>query len=75
MINGFNTAAALKVAINGMLEAGEGGATGIPMVIYTNSGSLYNALVFLNTITEKRLFIDLHLLRQAYEKREVAEVL
>ena len=75
MMNGFDTAAALKVAIDGMLGTGEKDGAGVPMVIYTDSRSLYDALVSLNTTTEKRLLIDLHLLRQAYERREVAEVL
>ena len=44
-----------------------------PMVIYTDSRSLYDSLVSLNSTTEKRLLIDLHL-RQAYERREIAEV-
>ena len=46
----------------------------VPMVIYTDSRSLYDSLVSLNSTTEKRLLIDLHLLRQAYERREIAEV-
>ena len=44
------------------------------MVIYTDSRSLYNSLVSLNTTTEKRLLIDLYLLRQVYERWEIAEV-
>ena len=44
------------------------------MFIYTDSRSFYNNLVLFNTITEKRLLIDLYLLYQAYEKREIAEV-
>ena len=72
MVNGFDSAAALKAALNGMGIIN--GAAGIPMVIYTDSRNLYNSLVLLNTITEKRLFIDLHLLRQSYKKKKIAKI-
>ena len=89
MMNGFDTAAALKVSLD-QLDLNEDAAAkrygtavagsddlpraAVPMVIYTDSRSLYDGLVSLNTTTEKRLLIDLHLLRQAYERREIAEV-
>ena len=77
MMNGFDTAAALKVLLD-QLEPNAGAdnslKSAVPMVIYTDSRSLYNSLVSLNTTTEKRLLIDLHLLRQVYERREIAEV-
>ena len=77
MMNGFDTAAALKVLLD-QLEPNAGAdnslKSAVPMVIYTDSRSLYDSLVSLNTTTEKRLLIDLHLLRQAYERREIAEV-
>ena len=77
MMNGFDTAAALKVLLD-QLEPNAGVnnslKSAVPMVIYTDSQSLYDSLVSLNTTTEKRLLIDLHLLRQAYERREIAEV-
>ena len=85
MMNGFDASAVLKVSLdqmglnksatnthdNDLLKAGRGT---MPMIIYTDSRSLYDGLVSLNTTTEKRLLIDLHLLRQAYERREIAEV-
>lgn len=88
MMTGFDTTAALKVLLD-QLEVNGGAAakrypvaanpndppnSAVPMVIYTDSRSLYDGLVSLNTTTEKRLLIDLHLLRQAYERREIAEV-
>ena len=77
MMNGFDTAAALKVLLD-QLEPNAGAnnslKSAVPMVIYTDSRSLYDNLVSLNTTTEKRLLIDLYLLRQAYERREIAEV-
>ena len=72
MVHGFDNAAALKAALDGM-EVSNCEA-GIPMVVYTDSRSLYDSLVSLNTTTEKRLLIDLHLLRQSYERREIAEI-
>ena len=70
MMSGFDTAGALKHALDQMELSGRT----ISMVIYTDSRSLYDCLVSLNTITEKRLLIDLAILRQAYERREIAEV-
>jgi len=46
----------------------------LPLVLCTNSKSLYECLVKLGTMQEKRLIIDIICLRQAYERREVAEV-
>ena len=43
-------------------------------MIYTDSKSLYDALVTINTTTEKRLLIDLKVIREAYELKEVAEI-
>ena len=45
-----------------------------PIIIYTDSYSLYECLVKLRTIKEKRLIIDIIALRQSYEKRELTEV-
>lgn len=47
----------------------------IDFKMYTDSKSLFDSLVSLNPTTEKRLLIDLTLLRQCYEKREITEVL
>ena len=46
----------------------------IPLVIYTNSYSLYECLVKLRTTKEKRLMIDIMALRQLYERREIIEI-
>jgi len=45
-----------------------------PTIIYTDSYSLYECLVKLRTIKEKRLIIDIIALRQSYERRELTEV-
>ena len=44
------------------------------IIIYTDSYSLYECLVKLRTIKEKRLMIDIMALRQSYERRELTEV-
>jgi hypothetical protein len=46
----------------------------IPLVVCTDSFSLYECLVKLGTTKEKRLMIDIMALRQSYERRELFEV-
>ena len=45
-----------------------------PIIVCTDSYSLYECLVKLGTIKEKRLMIDIIALRQSYERRELTEV-
>jgi hypothetical protein len=46
----------------------------IPLVICTDSYSLYKYLVKLRIIKEKRLIINIMALRQSYERREITEI-
>ncbi|KAI0993761.1 hypothetical protein K3495_g14423 [Podosphaera aphanis] len=46
----------------------------IPMIVCTDSYSLYECLVKLGTTAEKRLMIDIMSLRQSYERREIMEI-
>jgi hypothetical protein len=46
----------------------------IPIVVCTDSLSLYECLVKLGTTKEKRLMIDIMSLRQSYERREIFEI-
>jgi hypothetical protein len=46
----------------------------IPVVICTDSRSLYDCLVKLGSTQEKRLMVDVMALRQSYERRELTEV-
>jgi hypothetical protein len=46
----------------------------IPLVICTDSLSLYDCLVKLSTTTEKRLMINIITLRQSYERQEIFKV-
>jgi hypothetical protein len=50
------------------------GIANFPVVVCTDSFSLYECLVKLGTTKEKRLMIDIMALRQSYERRELAEV-
>jgi hypothetical protein len=68
MAHGFDIGAAVKATIERILEIE------LPLVICTDSRSLYDCLVKLGTTQEKRLMVDVMCLRQAYERREIAEV-
>jgi hypothetical protein len=46
----------------------------LPIIICTDSFSLYECIVKLGTTKEKRLMIDIMALRQMYERRELVEV-
>ena len=46
----------------------------IPIVICTDSKSLYECLVKLGSTVEKRLMIDIMFLRESYEKRKIFEI-
>ena len=45
-----------------------------PIIVCTDSYSLYECLVKLGTTQEKRLMIDIMALRQSYERRELFEI-
>jgi hypothetical protein len=44
------------------------------IIVCTNSYSLYECFIKLGTTTEKRLIIDIIVLRQSYERRELMEI-
>jgi hypothetical protein len=69
LAHGFDVGAALKSTVDQILQGS------IPLVLCTDSKSLYDCLVRLGTTREKRLMIDIMCLRQAYERREIAEVM
>jgi hypothetical protein len=46
----------------------------IPLVICTDSYSLYECLVRLRTTKEKRLIINIIALRQLYKRREITKI-
>ncbi len=68
MINDFDVESIIKSIIERMLHIS------LSLILLTNSKSLYDCFVKLNTIAEKRLMIDLMCLRQSYKRRENAEI-
>jgi hypothetical protein len=68
MAHGFNMGALVKSIIDRALEME------LLLVVCMDSKSLYECLVKLGTTREKRLIINVMCLRQAYERREIAEV-
>jgi len=68
MAHGFDIGAAIKSTVDKILQID------LPLVLCTDSKSLYDCLVRLGTTQEKRLMIDVMCLRQAYERRQVTEV-
>jgi hypothetical protein len=61
MAHGFDMGVSVKSTVDRALQID------LPLVVYTDSKSLYECLVKLGTIQEKRLMIDVMCLRQAYE--------
>ncbi|EED13482.1 hypothetical protein TSTA_097380 [Talaromyces stipitatus ATCC 10500] len=70
MVHGFDSAASIKSTTTQLLHL----TKPLPLVICTDSKSLYECLVKLGTTQEKRLMIDLMYLRQSYERQEIAEI-
>jgi hypothetical protein len=68
MTHGYDIGAAIKSTIDKILRID------LPLILCTDSKSLYDCLVRLGTTQEKRLMIDVMCLRQAYERRQIAEV-
>ena len=71
--HGFGTGAVVKATLIKMLGSSRSKHE-IPLILCTDSKSLYDCLVRLGTTNEKRLMIDGMSLRQSYERREVTEV-
>jgi hypothetical protein len=68
MAHSFDKGMVIKTTIEKIL------GKSIPLIVCTDSKSLYDCLVKLGTTNEKRLMIDLLCLRQSYERREITEV-
>src|SRR6266567_1453686 len=68
MAHGFDIGAAIKATVELQLNIN------LPLILCTDSKSIYECLVKLGTTQEKRLMIDVMCLRQSYERREIAEV-
>ena len=66
MVSGVDIAIVIKTTLKMITDQLE--LPVIPIIIYTDSYSLYKCLVKLNTTKEKRLMIDIMALRQSYEQ-------
>ena len=64
----FDIEAVIKATVEKILD------THVPLILCTDSKSLYGCLVRLGTINEKRFMIDIMNFRQYYERREITEV-
>lgn len=69
MVYGLDVASTIYLTLNEMI------GHIISLRIYTDSQSLYNCIKKISRTKEKRLLVDLHMLRQAYECRALTEVL
>ncbi|KHJ36427.1 hypothetical protein EV44_g3709 [Erysiphe necator] len=72
MVGGVDMGYAIATTINlifSQLDLPE-----IPIIVCTDSYSLYECIVKLGTTKEKRLMIDIMALRQSYERRELYEI-
>lgn len=67
IILSFDIASTIRIAVNDIF------GKQVPMQLFTDSRCLYDCLVSLGSTTEKRMLIDLQILRQAYERREICE--
>jgi hypothetical protein len=68
MAHGFDTGIVLKTTLEKILDKP------LPIIVCTDSKSLYDCLVRLGTTQEKRLMVDVMCLRQSYERRQITEV-
>jgi len=68
MAYGFGIRAVIKSIVNKILNIN------LPLIICTDLKLLYNCLIWLGTMQEKRLIINVMYLQQAYKQREIMEV-
>jgi hypothetical protein len=74
MVGGVDMAKVLNTTIDMIIKQLGSEHTEIPIVVCTDSYSLYECLVKLGTTKEKRLMIDIIGLRQSYERRKIAKI-
>jgi hypothetical protein len=72
IIGGINMSFAIRSTLTIIIK--QLGLPTILIIVYTNSYSLYECLVKLGTIKEKRLIIDIMAIRESYENRKLFEI-
>jgi hypothetical protein len=72
MVHGFDNTIAISTTLQQIVQTLN--LPQIPVVVCSDSKSLYDCLVKLGTTNEKRLMIDIMSLRESYERREITEV-
>lgn len=68
MVLGFDVCSTIRLGISDIF------GKPIPLYIHTYSRSLYERLTMLNQTTERRHLIDLCMMRECYERRDVSEI-
>jgi hypothetical protein len=68
MIHDFDVDFVLKIILTKMIDIL------ISLILITDSKSIYDCLIRLKIIVEKRLMINVMTLRQCYERREITEM-
>ncbi len=68
MIHDFDVDSMMKAILTKMFD------NLISLIFVTDSKSLYDCLVRLNIIVEKRLMMNVMTLKQSYERHEIIEV-
>ncbi|KHJ30532.1 hypothetical protein EV44_g3546 [Erysiphe necator] len=71
-VHGFDSGMVIKTTLDNILK--QLNLPQVPLILCTDSRSLYECLTKLGTINEKRLMIDVMALRQSYEQREITEI-
>ncbi|KHJ31172.1 hypothetical protein EV44_g4110 [Erysiphe necator] len=76
MVVGFDMVTIIKSTLEKVINllSISKSSSSIPLILCTDSRSLYECLSKLGTTTEKRLMIDIMALRQSYDYNEVAEI-
>ncbi|KAF1357348.1 hypothetical protein EJ07DRAFT_117036 [Lizonia empirigonia] len=74
MAHGVDMAVAIGGTISRIVKRLTPAINRVPIVVCTDSRSLYDCLVRLGTTKEKRLMIDIMALREAYERGDVTDV-
>ena len=72
MVSGVDMAVSILATLKIVTE--RPGMPLIPLIVCTDSYSLYECLIKLGTTNEKRQMIDIMALRQSYERREITEI-